>query len=151
MNVLDCIKSNIIPCQLNDNAETVALSMWEHKLIDFPIVDNEQKMIGIITDSDICKYSVMKHKPIWEMNISEIFQPRVVYNCYQYDDAKTAVNILIKNRLHWLPVMNKQQQFIGIIELSDIILKISKQRDFVQSNVIKLNPVGAIKQLKKQL
>jgi CBS-domain-containing membrane protein len=126
------MRTNIIPCQLKDNAESVALKMWEHQLKDFPIVDNEQKIIGIITDSDICKYSVMKHKPIWEMNIRDIYQHCVVYSCYQNDNSKTALNILIRNHLHWLPVINQQQQFMGIIELSDIISKNPKQ-----TNVIK--------------
>jgi CBS-domain-containing membrane protein len=137
------MRPNITPCQLNENAESVALRMWVHQLKDFPIVDNEQKIIGIITDSDMCKCSVMKHKPIWEMNISEIYQCRFVYSCYQDDDAKTALNILIRNHLPWLPVINQQQQFIGIIELNDII---SKQLE--HSNVIKLNPICSNKQLK---
>ncbi len=143
MNVLACIRSNITPCQLNDNAESVALKMWEHQLKGFPIVDNEQKIIGIITDSDMCKCSVMKHKPIWEMNISEIYQRRFVYSCYQDDDAKTALNILIRNHLPWLPVINQQQQFMGIIGLSEIMSKKTKQ-----TNVIEFNPVCSTKQLK---
>ncbi|MDX2370071.1 MAG: CBS domain-containing protein [Colwellia sp.] len=127
MNVLECMRINVIPCQLNDNAESVALKMWEHQLKYFPIVDNEQKIIGIITDSDICKYSVMKHKPIWEMNIREIYQHHVVYSCHQDDNSKTALNILIKNHLHWLSVINQQQQFMGVIGLSDIISTIPKK------------------------
>lgn len=146
MNVLACIRLNITPCQLNDNAESVALRMWDHQLKEFPIVDNEQKIIGIITDSDICKYSVLKHKPIWEMNIRDIYQNNIVYSCYQDDDAKTALNILIRNHLQWLPVINQQQQFMGIIGLSDIISTIPKQPK--HSNVIKFNPVGSTKQLK---
>jgi CBS-domain-containing membrane protein len=137
------MRTNVIPCQLIDNVESVALKMWEHQLKDFPIVDNEQKFIGIITDSDICKYSVMKHKPIWEMNIRDIYQHRVVYSCYQDDNSKTVLNILIKNRLQWLSVINQQQQFMGIIGLNDIISNKAEQ-----TNVIKFNPVRAIKQLK---
>lgn len=141
MNVLACMRSNFTPCQLNDNAESVALKMWKHQLKDFPIVDNEQNIIGIVTESDICKYSVMKHKPIWEINIRDIYQHRDVYSCYQDDNSKTALNILIRNRLQWLSVINQQQQFVGIIGLSDIISKAK------QSNIIKFNPAYASKRL----
>jgi CBS-domain-containing membrane protein len=71
-------------------------------------------------------------------------QCRFVYSCYQDDDAKTALNILIRNHLPWLPVINQQQQFMGIIGLSDIISIPPKQ-----TNVIKFNPSYATKQ--KQL
>jgi predicted transcriptional regulator len=137
------MRSNVTPCQLNDNAESVALKMWEHQLKDFPIVDNEHKIIGIISDTDICKYSVMKHKPIWELNIRDIYQHCIFYTCYQNDSSKTVLNILIKNHLQWLSVTNQQQQFMGIIGLSDIISKQLKH-----SNVIKLNPVCETKKLK---
>ena len=61
------------------------------------------------------------YNPVFMTLLRKIYQRRFVYSCYQDDDAKTALNILIRNHLPWLPVINQQQQFMGIIGLSDII------------------------------
>lgn len=143
MGFLECIISDVVPCQLNDNAESVSLRMWEHQFEGFPIVDNKQSVIGVVTDSDISKCSVIKHKPIWELTISEIYKHRYFYTCYHDDDIKTALNILIKNHLQWLSVINRQQQFIGVIRLADIMTKVP-----IQTNVIQFNTALANKKLK---
>ena len=46
-------KDNLLTCKADDTIKTVATMMQEHKVGALPVLDNDKKVIGIITESDV--------------------------------------------------------------------------------------------------
>lgn len=55
IKVSSIMTKNVITAQEDDTIETVALAMQEHDLGGMPVVDGENRLVGMITDKDIFK------------------------------------------------------------------------------------------------
>ncbi len=128
MIVKDCMHSQVTTCHPDDNAEYIALQMWQHDYGLIPVVDNNKRVTGVITDRDICMCSAMNHKPMWDIKPEEITHGRQIHSCRPEDDIKTALNTMKTAQLHRLPVINEKQQLVGIIGLGDVLSHTSKAK-----------------------
>lgn len=57
--------TNVIYCQTTDDQEKVANQFTKYGFITMPVVDNEKRLVGIITVDDICRsYRGRKRKTL---------------------------------------------------------------------------------------
>ncbi len=81
------------------------------------VVDREDKLIGTITDGDARKF-LLKGIGL-ESKIEGVFNDNPKY-IYQGEES-SANNLLIKNRIQLLPVVNEARQVVNFITLYDIV------------------------------
>ncbi|HIW87811.1 MAG TPA: IMP dehydrogenase [Candidatus Onthomorpha intestinigallinarum] len=88
--------------------------MKEYSIGGIPIVDNDQKLIGIVTNRDL-RFERNINRPIAEIMTKEvIFAP-------EGTDFEQAADILQNYRIEKLPVVNKEGRLVGLITYRDII------------------------------
>jgi predicted transcriptional regulator len=84
------------------------------------VVDEQQKVVGMITDRDICMAAMMKNRPISEILVSEVISGNVK-SCSPGDDLEDALKKMKKTQVRRLPVGNRDGALVGIISLSDVL------------------------------
>jgi len=105
----------------NQTVEKVRSLMREEKISGIPVVNTQKQLKGIITKRDLEFYDEKtKH-----LSVREIMTPReklVVYEVEnpQQVDLKKAGEIMRKNRVEKLPLVNKANTLVGLITLKDI-------------------------------
>ncbi len=107
----------IDPITLRQNAtlkEALAL-MNENKIGGIPIVDDKQRLVGILTNRDLRFEKVMSRK------VSEVMSKDNLVTAPEGTDLKKAELILQKHKIEKLPVVNKQGKLIGLITYKDIL------------------------------
>jgi len=88
--------------------------MREHSIGGIPIVDQEEKLIGIVTNRDL-RFEKNNERPIEEVMTSKNLV--TVAEGTSLDDAE---EILQENKIEKLPVINKDNKLVGLITFRDI-------------------------------
>jgi IMP dehydrogenase len=101
-----------------------ALSFMKiHKIGGIPIVDNQNKLIGILTNRDL-RFEVAYDRPI-----ADIMTKENLITAPEGTDLLQAKKILQKHKIEKLPVIDKNNNLVGLITYKDIM----KQQDYPNS------------------
>lgn len=86
-----------------------------------PVVDSKSKVIGILTDRDICVAVTSKNKLASEIPASEAMSPRV-FACGPDDEIQNALATMQYRLVRRLPVLDDRGALVGILSIDDIII-----------------------------
>lgn len=98
-----------------DTLQTAMQIMSEHKVGGIPVVDNEHKLVGIITNRDL-RFEVADNRPI-----SQIMTTENLITVPIGTTLTQAEDILKTYRIEKLPVIDKNGKLSGLITYRDII------------------------------
>jgi CBS domain-containing protein len=127
MKVQDVMTSNVQACQPETNLATAAALMWENDCGALPVVDHQGKVMGMITDRDICIAAATKGRPAWEITVNDVFSGQV-YTSALDEDIKTALKTMQHHKVRRLPVINREGLLQGIVSINDITLRAEEAR-----------------------
>lgn len=131
MKVRDVMTTEVGYCQPEAALTQAAEIMWQRDCGAVPVTDGNQRVVGIITDRDICFAAMTKNRAPGEIKISEIIGENKVRTCSPGDDVETALKTMKRRQLRRLPVVNKDGVLVGILSLADLIRAIGKGKDAV--------------------
>lgn len=126
MKVKDMMRKTVYSCDMQTSLNTVALSMWNNDCGCLPVVDAKNLPIGIITDRDIAIGAALQHKPLWELQVSDIVGSRPLFSCKTTDDIHGALQRMQEQGVRRLPVVNGNGKLAGIVTLGDIFAFVSE-------------------------
>jgi CBS domain-containing protein len=131
MKVRDVMTTEVGYCQSDAPLTQAADIMWQRDCGVVPVVDESQRVIGMITDRDICFAVVTKNRLASEIKISEVISQNEVQSCSPGDAVEDALKKMKRRQLRRLPVVNKEGVLVGILALADLIRGIGKGKDAV--------------------
>lgn len=119
MKVQELMSTDVETCRPDDTLNRAAQIMWEHDCGVVPIVDAESRVVGMITDRDICMAAYTQGRPLSEIAVSSACSRRVL-TC-KLDDSLKAVESLMRNaKVRRLPVVDREGKLYGVISLGDL-------------------------------
>lgn len=89
-------------------------SMREHSIGGIPIVDEDGKLLGIVTNRDL-RFEKNLNRPI-----SEVMTSKNLVTVSEGTSLEDAEDILQENKIEKLPVINSDQKLVGLITFRDI-------------------------------
>jgi len=89
--------------------------MSENKIGGIPIIDENHKLVGILTNRDLRFEKIMSRK------VSEVMTKENLITAPEGTDLKKAELILQQYKIEKLPVINKSGKLIGLITYKDIL------------------------------
>ena len=94
-------------------AEAKAL-MAEYKISGLPVVDKNNYLIGIITNRDV------KYQENLDVKVEDMMTKENLITSDKTTNLETAKEILLKNRIEKLPIVDKKNKLVGLITIKDI-------------------------------
>ena len=131
MIVKDVMSHEVTTCSPDTTLESAALMMWNGDCGTVAVVDDEKKVIGIITDRDICMAVALQHKAASEIQVQEIMG-RHLFTCQPDNDIMNALKTMSFQKVRRLPVTNDNGQVEGIISIEDLIARAERGRRGIQ-------------------
>ena len=122
MKVKDVMTKDVRICGIDDNLSTAARTMWLTDCGILPVVDSKGTVIGVLTDRDICMAAASKDRMPSRIAVSEVMM-RQLYSCLPEADIREALQIMRKNRVRRLPVIDAKGILCGILSLDDVAVK----------------------------
>jgi CBS-domain-containing membrane protein len=100
----------------------VTAVMWEHDCGQLPVVDDERRVIAVITDRDICIALGTRNQRASELHVSDVVY-RAPVVCHADDDLRSALKIMAAERVRRLPVVDSAEKIVGILSLENVTLQ----------------------------
>ena len=121
MKVKEIMTSPVQYCSAGTNLAAAAMEMWDSDCGILPVINAEGKLVGMITDRDICMAAATKHRDIADICVWETIGGNV-YTCTPDQDVKTALETMAKHHVRRLPVVDQAGVLQGMISMNDIVL-----------------------------
>lgn len=115
-------------CAPETNLATVAMQMWRGDFGAMPVVAR-RKVVGMITDRDICMAAATKHRDPANIRVKEVFSGQV-YGCSCDTDIHEALKIMQQRQVRRLPIIGPEDgRLQGILSMNDVALKTQAGRE----------------------
>lgn len=151
MRVRELMTQPVYSCSIEDRANTAAQIMWEHDCGVVPVVDQGGRVVGVLTDRDLCMAAHFQNRPLTDIAIASVMAQQVC-TCLAEDDVVEAERLMAERQIHRLPVVSNDGSLIGILSLADVARQAkgttSGRRDDVVSQLA--NTVSAISEPHRQ-
>lgn len=120
MKVKSLMNTRIVTCAEYNTLNTAAQLMWDNDCGCLPVVDRDGRMIGMLTDRDICMAAYIQHVPLTGAPVTSAMSRKVIW-CKPDDDVLAAELMMRQNKVRRLPVLRPDRRLAGIISLDDIV------------------------------
>jgi CBS domain-containing protein len=103
--------------------------MWDHDCGCLPVAggDGITRVVGVITDRDICMCALFKNKPLQELRVSDAMAKQV-QTCSPNDSLADAEKTMREARIRRLPVIGDEGALVGMISLADLAQEAARER-----------------------
>lgn len=118
---------DVLFCASGDSLDRAAAIMWEKDCGVVPVVDAEKRVVGIITDRDICIAASTQNRKPSELKVAEVACQKVI-SCVPTDNIRDIFKLMKKNKVKRLPVTSQNGELVGIISLTDILFAAEKNK-----------------------
>jgi CBS domain-containing protein len=83
-----------------------------------PVGEND-RLIGIVTDRDIVVRAIAEDRSPSDITVREVMSEGVCY-CFEDDDVARAGQVMAKNQVRRLPVIDRNKRLVGFVALADL-------------------------------
>jgi len=136
MHVKDLMQRPVVSGSIDSSLNDLARLMWDHDLGSIPIVDADRRLVGIVTDRDVCMAAYTQGRPLAEIPVSSAMCPHVLA-CHVDDRVETAEQLMREGQVRRLPVIDNDGRPIGVVAMSDLTrLAANAQRSGAEREVI---------------
>ena len=119
MHIKDLMSSPVVTCPTGTTLDQAARLMWEFDCGIIPVINDEGRLAGVVTDRDICMAAYTQGKTLREIPVT-IAMAKQVIAVYANDSVESAEELMSANQIRRLPVLDADSRPIGLLSLNDL-------------------------------
>lgn len=123
MKVRVIMTSNVICCAPRTNAAAIAEICWSKPCGAVPVVDTNNKILGIVTDRDLFIALGTRNRRASDLVAEDVMSTDVA-TCSAEDDVRRALALMHERRVRRIPVVDRDRVVKGIVSLHDVVLHV---------------------------
>lgn len=120
MKVKNLMTHHTHSCRPDQNLQQISLDMWNGDFGIEPVMDDDNKVIGVITDRDIAMAIALQSKPPSQILVSEVIGDHELTCCSPDDDVEKVLEAMETQKIRRLPVVNDDGELTGMVSFADI-------------------------------
>lgn len=102
-----------------DSLQTAAETMDRHEIGCILVTDDDERLVGVITDRDICLAASREQAPLTRLRIAAFMSTRA-RTCRPTDSLEKACEIMRTHHIRRLAVVDDGNVILGIVSLDDL-------------------------------
>lgn len=119
MNIEAIMSTPVITCSPGEKLGHAAHLMWEHDIGVIPVVDDKGRVVGMLTDRDICMSTYTRGTAPQSIPVADAMA-HDIFSCHPGDSLEAVEHLMQEKQLHRLPVVDGDHRIVGLISLNDI-------------------------------
>lgn len=135
MQVQDIMVKEARSCRLDTNLAAATEVMWSNDCGALPVLNDGGKVVGMITDRDICMAVGTRNQRPSDVAVSGVI-PQRVFTCAPGDDIHAALQTMRSQKVRRLPVTGAGGELEGILCLNDVALNAEKSNALSYEDVM---------------
>ena len=121
MKVKDVMTADVKSCRPETNAAEAVKMMWDQDCGALPIVNNDRKVVGMITDRDLSVAVATRGRAAERIAVKDVATGKA-YTCRVDDDVPAALEVMKAQQVRRLSVVDAEGRLKGILSINDIVL-----------------------------
>ena len=122
MTLESIMSRHVHHCRPDHTLAYAAASMWDHDCGCLPVCasdgEGEPRVIGMLTDRDICMAALFQGKPLHELKVADAMSRDIRVS--KADDRPQDVELLMREQqIRRVPVTDESGALVGIVSLAD--------------------------------
>lgn len=127
MKVEQIMSRPAITCRSDDPAARAAQLMWDADIGCVVVLDAGERLVGIITDRDICMAAFFRGEALAQIPVGEVMSKAVAV-VRQDDRLGMAEALMRSKKVRRLPVVDGKDKVVGLLSLNDVARAAQQQR-----------------------
>jgi CBS domain-containing protein len=141
MKARDVMMGTPYYCQLDSNLGSATELMWTGNCGFLPVMGTNGKIVGVVTDRDICIALGTRNRVAGDITVREVMSGKL-FACSPDDDVHIALQMMKEGGVRRLPVIVKNGTLVGVISMDDLLLRaeaagIGKQPELSTEEVVR--------------
>ena len=128
--VSDIMTEDVVCLSADDSIEYAAQQMCDIDVGIMPVTEGG-KLIGVITDRDICCRVVAAGKDAGQTSVESVMSTEIV-SCGPQADISEAVELMSEHQIRRLMIVDDSEQLVGVVAQADIATEPGMQRETEQ-------------------
>lgn len=117
--VRDLMSRDPVTCRPFETLSEAAARMREGDFGVLPVIDEQGKPIGMLTDRDICMFAHSRPSALAELAVGEAMS-RGARTCRASHTLRAAMDLMVTHQVRRLPVVGDDGALVGIVSLADV-------------------------------
>lgn len=109
------------------NLDQAAQMMWEADCGALPVVNEDNKITGLLTDRDIAMAAYTQGQNLLNISVASAMA-NSIFSCKPGDDVQQALEIMGNQQIRRVPVVDDDDKVVGIVSLNDIAIACKQNR-----------------------
>jgi CBS domain-containing protein len=139
MRVIDCMTTDLVTCHPEDSDAHAAQLMWESDCGVLPVLDDLGRVVGMVTDRDICMGAYTKGERFSALRVRDAMSTDG-HHCGPADALEDALGVLARHQVRRVPVLDEDGRLVGLLSMNDVARSLDfaerDERDFLNSAVV---------------
>lgn len=128
LKVSNFMTQKVLTAHPDDGVRHTFFRMREDDVRHFPVVDDDNKLVGIISDRDLRRPEWVDEAPdishIYnledDLTVKDLMSTNLIV-AHTYESLHKVTKVLIEHRFGALPVLNKEKELVGILSATDLL------------------------------
>jgi len=130
MKVQDLMTRAVATARAPDSLARAVELMQERDCGCIAVVDEASKVVGILTDRDVCLAALRTGRPLSRVNVNDSMTTKV-FTCAQDDLVADAERRMGQHQVRRLPVVDGVGRLHGILSLDDIAKEARREEGLI--------------------
>ncbi|MEZ4270423.1 MAG: CBS domain-containing protein [Myxococcota bacterium] len=119
MQIQRIMTTDVKTCAPHDDLTVAAHLMWENDCGCLPVLDQDRKIRGIITDRDICMAAYTQGQRLRDIQVQNAMS-REVFFCQPDQELEHVEQLMQHRQIRRVPVVNEENILVGVLSINDI-------------------------------
>jgi CBS domain-containing protein len=120
MKIEDVMTRRVVAARSDTDLSHVARLMWDNDCGCVPVVDAEDKVVGILTDRDLCMSANFAGRPLRELRAAGCMAGDLL-TCRPEDAPLAVANKMGARKVRRVPVTDAGGRLVGLVSIGDLL------------------------------
>jgi CBS domain-containing protein len=112
------MKESPATCSPSDTLRRAAEILWNTDCGMVPVIEGDGRLVGVVTDRDICMASYFRDQPISALDVGSTMSKNV-HAARPDDSIETIVRLMADKQTRRVPLV-ENERLVGIVALADV-------------------------------
>lgn len=141
MEIRTMMSEDIKYCCDTDHLDCAASLMWNHDIGAVPVVDSERRVVGMITDRDVCMAAYTQGKCLADIPVAGVMSTKVVA-VGPDDTLASAERMMREAQVRRLPVIDREGRLIGMVSQNDLLREAAENQTVREAITVTIAEIG---------
>lgn len=117
--VKSLMTANVLTCRAHESLDQAARIFWERNCGAAPVVDAEGKLVGMLTDRDVCIAAYTQGRRLADINVEQVMS-KTAHAASTDDSIERVLEIMADAQVRRVPIIDAERRVVGVIALADL-------------------------------